>query len=85
MYILNITMAIKKMSINESKDFTFENYCERIGISKENSYYSVKCLKEKDLLLLANKLIEKVPGPCNAKKHYQPFIRKKYRKSVKQS
>ena len=26
--------------------------------------------KKKDLLLLANKLIEKVPDPRNAKEHY---------------
>ena len=30
-------------------------------------------------LLLANKLLEKVPDPCNAKKHYQSFMRKKNR------
>ena len=38
-------------------------------------------LKEKDLLLLANKLIGKVPDSCNAKKHYQSFISKKNTKS----
>ena len=42
-------------------------------------------LGKKDLWLLANKLIEKIPDPCNAKEHYQSFIRKKNRKSVKQS
>ena len=36
-------------------------------------------------MLLANKLIEKVPDPRKAKEHYQSFIRKKNRKSVKQS
>ena len=45
----------------------------------------MKRLKNKDLLLLGNKLIEKIPDPCNAKEHYQSFIRKKNRKSVKQS
>ena len=40
---------------------------------------------KKDLLLLPNKLIEKIPDPRNAKEHYQSFIRKKNRKSVKQS
>ena len=35
--------------------------------------------------MLANKLIEKIPDPCNAKEHYQSFIRKKHRMSVKQS
>ena len=34
MYIVNITRAIKKMSINEIKDFMFENYYKGIGFSK---------------------------------------------------
>ena len=42
-------------------------------------------MKKKDLLLLANKLIKKVPASRNAKEHYQSFIKKKIRKSVKQS
>ena len=44
-----------------------------------------KCLKRKDLLLLANKLIDKVPDPRNAKEDYELFLQKKSRKSVKQS
>ena len=35
--------------------------------------------------MLANKLIEKLPDPCDAKEHYQSFIRNKSTKSVKQS
>ena len=35
--------------------------------------------------MLANKLIEKISDPRNAKEHYLSFIRKKYGKSVKQS
>ena len=67
------------MYVNEIKDFIFENYYKRIGFSKGNSYYSMKRLKKKDLLLLANKLIEKISDPHNAKEHYQTFIRKKNR------
>ena len=37
------------------------------------------------VLLLANKLTEKIPDPHNAKKHYQSFIRNKDTKSVKHS
>ena len=37
------------------------------------------------MLLLANKLIEKILDPRNAKEQYQSFIRKKTTKSVKQS
>ena len=31
----------------------------------------MKHLKRKNLLLLANKLIEKLPDPGNAKEHYE--------------
>ena len=63
MYILNITKLSKVMSINEIKHFIFENYYKRIGFSKEISYYSMKRLENKDLLLLANKLIKNIPDP----------------------
>ena len=36
-------------------------------------------------MLLVNKLIEKLPNPRNAKEHYESFLRKKNRKSVKES
>ena len=55
MYILNITKAIKKMSINEIKYFIFENYYKRIGFSEETNYYSMKCFRKIELTLLANK------------------------------
>ena len=47
MYILNITKAIKTISITEIKYFIFENYYKRIGFSKESSYYQMKRLKKK--------------------------------------
>ena len=84
MYTLSIIKARKKMSANDIRDFIFENCYKRIGFCKENSYYS-KCLKRTDLLLLASKLIEKMPDPRNVKKHYESFLREKNRKSVKQS
>ena len=71
------------MSIIEIRDFIFETYYKQIGFFNKRSYYSMKRLKK--ILLLANKLMEKVLDPCNAKWHYQSFIRKKSRKSVKQS
>ena len=55
------------MPVSEIRDIIVEDYYKRIGFSKENSYYSMKLLKKKDLLLLANKLIEKIPNPRNAK------------------
>ena len=45
----------------------------------------MKGLKRKYLLLLAKKSVEKIPHPCNAKEHYQSFLRKNNRNSVKQS
>ena len=73
------------MSVNETKDVIFENFYERMGFSKEISYYWTKRLEKKELLMLANKLIEKIPDVSNAKKYYQSFIRKKYTKLVQQS
>ena len=35
MYILNITKAIRKMSINEIKDFIFENYIKELDFLKK--------------------------------------------------
>ena len=74
MYTLNIAGATKKMCVNKIREFIFENFYKQIGFSKEGSYYSMNRLEREDLLLLAfNKLIEKVPDPCNAKEHYQSF------------
>ena len=73
MYILDIAKSIKRMSVNKIKDSIFGNYFEKNGLSKENSHYLMKLLKTKGLLLLANKLIEKIPDPCNVKEHYQSF------------
>ena len=38
MYTLNITKAIKKISVNYIRDFIYENYYKRIVFSKEGSY-----------------------------------------------
>ena len=55
------------MTIKELKDFIYESYYRWIGDLKENSYYSIKHSKKKDLLLLATKLIEKISNTTNAK------------------
>ena len=34
MYTLNIVSAINKMTVNELRDFIFENYHKRIGFDK---------------------------------------------------
>ena len=46
MYILSIVSAIKKMIVKELKDFIFENCQQRMGFSKENSYYAKKHQKK---------------------------------------
>ena len=62
---------MKKLSFNKIiENVIFENNCKGIQFSKENSYYSMKRLKKKNLLLLANKLIGKIPNPRNGKKYY---------------
>ena len=38
---------MKKMSINELRDFIFENYYKQIGFVKEKSYNSMKRLKKR--------------------------------------
>ena len=51
------------MAVNELRDFIIESYYKRIGFVKESSYYSIKRLKRKVLLLLVTKLIEKIADP----------------------
>ena len=41
-------------------------------------------IKKKYPQLFSIKLTEKIPDPCNAKEHYQSFIRKKNTKLLKQ-
>ena len=72
------------MSVNKGIDFFFENYYKWIELFNGNSYYSMKLLK-RYWLLLANKLMVKIPDSRNDKEQYQTFLRKKNTKSVKQS
>ena len=63
------------MGINELRDLIFEKNYKRIA--------SMKRLKIRNLLLLATKLIEKIPDTSNAKEHYELFIRNKNKKISK--
>ena len=63
MDILNIANTIKKMTVNELRDFIFENCYKQIGFARENSYDARKHQKKKDLQLFATKLTEKIPDP----------------------
>ena len=42
MYILNIASAMKKMTVNELRDYILENYYKWIGFVKERNDYSMK-------------------------------------------
>ena len=72
------------MLVNEMRDFIFENYHKWIRSVQERSYSWMKRLTKTKMLLLANKLIEKIPNPRNAKELYQSFTKKKNTESVKQ-
>ena len=54
------------MTLNKFRYFIYENYQKQIGFLKETSYNSVKQTKKNNLLLLATKLIEKIPYLANA-------------------
>ena len=85
MYILNVVSAIKKMTVNELRDFIFENYYKRIGFVKESSHYSMKRLKRKDVVAF-NQINRKIADPRKAKEQTLSIIFKKTNtKSVKQS
>ena len=59
----------------KDKNFIFNKYYERLGCTKENSYYSKK--KKKDLKLFGTKLIEENKNPSNSKEYYQSYLKKK--------
>ena len=67
MYSVNIARAIQMISVNKIRDFIFEIFYKRIVFSKDISYYSMKLVKIKDVLLLTNKLTGKVPDRRNTK------------------
>ena len=86
MYILNIAKAMKKM-LMKSKTLSLQTILKELDFLKKTviiQWSAWKKKKKKDLLLITNKLIEKIPDLCDAKEHYQSFIRKKNTNSIKQ-
>ena len=73
------------MNAIEIRGIFYENYYKRIGFSNKESCCPLKRLKKERLFSFANKLIKIVADLRNTKKHYESFLRKKKRKSVKQS
>ena len=61
MYILNISNAMEKMTVNEIRDIIFENYYKQIGFFLKKSVIIQWNIRKKDFQLLANKLTEKNP------------------------
>ena len=59
MYTLNIASAIKKISVDELRDFIFENYFKEIGFVKGRSYYSIKRLERKKIFVACNQINRK--------------------------
>ena len=83
MYILNIARAMKKM-LMKSKTLSLQTMIKELGFLKKTVIIQWSAWKKKKLLLITNKLIEKIPDLCDAKEHYQSFIRKKNTNSIKQ-
>ena len=81
MYALNIARAIKNvyqwnLRLSQLKKLDF---LKKTLIIQQNAW------KEKIYYFFANKLIELIPDHFNAKEHDQSFLRKKDKKSVKQT
>ena len=57
------------MTVNELRDFIFENYYKQNGF--------VKRLKRKDLLFLGTKFSGKIAHPSNPKKYYNSYLKRK--------
>ena len=73
----------------KSKTLSLQTIVKELGFLKKTVFiqwnaWKKKKTNKKDLLLLTNKLIEKIPDLCDAKEHYQSLIRKKNTNSVKQ-
>ena len=76
------------MSVNDIRDFIFENNYKQITFSKENRNHLMKRLKKKTaarFVVAFKQINEKIPDPRNVKEHDQSFIRKENTKSINQS
>ena len=82
MYILNIARAIKKMSVNEIRDFIFKNYYKELDFLKKTVIIQWNAWK-KWFISASKQIKRKIADPRNVKEHYQSFIRKKTHKTSK--
>ena len=51
------------MTVKDLRKFIFENYVKLIGSTKQESYYSLKKQKKKDLVLFATNVAKKNTRP----------------------
>ena len=84
MYVLDIASAIKKIPVNEIRDFIFEDYYKELIFLRKTVIIQWN-IRKKIFKMFAIKSKEKIPNTLNAKERYQSFIRKESTDSVKQS
>ena len=84
MHILNISSAIKKMTVHELRNFIFENYYKRNEFVKQSSYYSIKRLKKR-FAIAGDQINRKIVDHSNAEEYYNSYLKRKNTKLVKRS
>ena len=56
------------MSVNEMKDLSLKNIINKLDFFKENSYYSMKHLKKKRIVVARKQILKKYMIPAMLKK-----------------
>ena len=64
-----------KFELTKSKTLSLKAIIKELDFLKKT--FLIQWNARKKTIVLAKKLIEKMPDPCNAQEHYQSFIRKK--------
>ena len=79
-YVLNIVRAIKKMSVNEIKDFIFGTIINELFFLKKTVIIQRNAWKNYLIFYFVFKQINsKYKEPCDAKEHYPSFIKEKHK------
>ena len=69
----------------KSETLSFKTIISQLDFLIKKLLFNETLEKKKDLLLLANKLIEEILDHCNAKEYYQSIIKKKNKKSANET
>ena len=67
----NIARAIKRYLLIKSETLSLKTIREYLGFLRKTNVLQWNAWKKIAFLLVANKLIEKIPDPCNANEQYQ--------------